>query len=102
VSVRILSSAFTTFCNCHLRCNYGSYLTLKKGFSQEVNHKRLQTLETKLRVAGWEVDGGWARWVMGIKKGTGYDEHWVLYVSDESLNSTKTNITLYVNELEFK
>ena len=26
------------------------------------------------------------------------DEHWVLYLNDESLNSTpKTNITLYVN-----
>ena len=32
-----------------------------------------------------------------FKEGT-CDEHWVLYVSDESLNSTpKTNITLYVN-----
>ena len=41
--------------------------------------------------------GGWARQVMGIKKGT-CDEHWVLYVSDESLNSTtETNIVLYVN-----
>ena len=39
----------------------------------------------------------WARWMMGIKKGTG-DEHWVLNVSDESLNSTpETNIALYVN-----
>ena len=27
-----------------------------------------------------------------------WDEHWVLYVSDESLNSaSETNITLYVN-----
>ena len=24
----------------------------------------------------------------GIKEGTCYDEHWVWYVSDESLNST--------------
>ena len=40
----------------------------------------------------------WARWVMGIKEGTCYNEHWVLYVSDESLNSTsETNIALYVN-----
>ena len=39
---------------------------------------------------------------MGIKEGT-CDEHQVLYVSDESLNSTtETNITLYVNKLEFK
>ena len=35
---------------------------------------------------------------MDIKEGTCYDEHWVLYVSDESLNSTsETNIALYVN-----
>ena len=33
----------------------------------------------------------------GIKKGT-YNEYWVLYVSDESLNSTlEANITQYVN-----
>ena len=42
-------------------------------------------------------DGGWARGVMGIKEGT-CDEHWVLYVSNESLNSTpEPNIALYVN-----
>ena len=41
---------------------------------------------------------GWAKWVMSIKEGTRYDEHWVLYVSDESLNPTpETNITLYVD-----
>ena len=45
-----------------------------------------------------EVGGGWARWVMGIKEGTCYDERWGLYVNDESLNSTpETNIALYVN-----
>ena len=34
---------------------------------------------------------------MSIKKGT-YDEHCVVYISDESLNSTpETGITLYVN-----
>ena len=33
VSVRILSSASTTFCNCHLHYNYGSHVPLKKGFS---------------------------------------------------------------------
>ena len=45
------------------------------------------------------VDGGrWlgTRWVMDIKEGT-CDEHWVLNVSDKSLNSTPENsITLYV------
>ena len=44
-------------------------------------------IQNKLRVAGGEVGGGWARCVMGIKEGT-CDEHWVLYVSDESLNSS--------------
>ena len=34
---------------------------------------------------------------MDIKKGS-CDEHWVFYVSDETLNSTpETKITLYVN-----
>ena len=41
--------------------------------------------------------GGWARWVRGIEEGACYDEHSVLYVSDESLNSApETNIALYV------
>ena len=41
---------------------------------------------------------GWAKWMMGIKEDTYSDEHWVLYVSDESLNSTpETNIALYIN-----
>ena len=39
---------------------------------------------------------------MGIKEGTCRNEHWVLYVSDESLNSTpETNIALNVNYLKF-
>ena len=37
---------------------------------------------------------------MGIKEGI-CDEHWVLYVSDESLNFTPhTNITLFDSQLE--
>ena len=40
--------------------------------------------------------GGWAKWMMGTKEGT-CDERRVLYVSDESLNSTpETSIALYV------
>ena len=40
--------------------------------------------------------------MMAIKDGT-CNEHWVLYVSDESLNPTpETNITSQVNKLEFK
>lgn len=40
--------------------------------------------------------------MMGITEGT-YDEHWALYLSDESLNSfPETNIALYVNYLKLK
>uniref|UniRef100_A0A452S5U7 Uncharacterized protein n=1 Tax=Ursus americanus TaxID=9643 RepID=A0A452S5U7_URSAM len=36
--------------------------------------------------------------VMGVEEGTCWDEHGVLYASDESLNSTpETNTTLYIN-----
>ena len=36
---------------------------------------------------------------MCAKEGTYQDGHWVLYISDESLNSTPdTNIALYVNQ----
>ena len=42
--------------------------------------------------------GGWARQMMDIKEGTCHVEHWVLHVSDESLNSIlETKIALYVN-----
>ena len=46
------------------------------------------------------MEGG--KWGLGemddeYYEGTCYDEHWVLYVTDESLNSSETNIALYVN-----
>ena len=35
---------------------------------------------------------------MGNKEGLDYEEHWVLYISDESVNSTpETSIILYIN-----
>ena len=41
------------------------------------------------------------KWMMGIEEGTFWDEHWVLYVSDESWESTpkpkSTLYTLYVS-----
>ena len=41
--------------------------------------------------------GRWGNWGMGIKEGTWCNEHWVLYATDESLNSTsETNKVLYV------
>ena len=40
--------------------------------------------------------------VMGIKQGT-CDEHCMMNVSDDALNSTpETNVSLYVNSLKFK
>ena len=36
-------------------------------------------------------------WMTSIKEGT-CDEHWVLHVSDESVNSTsESNIALYIS-----
>ena len=36
--------------------------------------------------------GGWAKWVRGIKEDTCWDEHWVLYIGDESLESAHESI----------
>ena len=42
-------------------------------------------------------EGGWTRWEMGVEEGT-WDELWVLYARDESLNSApETHFTIYVN-----
>ena len=61
-------------------------------------HRRPLTVENKLRVARGQVGRRWTKWVRSIKEGTCSNEHLVLYVSDESLNSTlKISITLYVN-----
>ena len=38
------------------------------------------------------MGGGWAKWVMSPKEGTCYDEHWVLYVSDESFKNKNKGI----------
>lgn len=44
--------------------------------------------------------GGWSHRVMGIKEGTFCDKHWVLYSTNESLNSTSTtNDVLYSGQL---
>ena len=43
---------------------------------------RLLTIENKLMVTGGEVGGGQVKWVVGVKEDT-YDEHWMLYVSEE-------------------
>ena len=65
---------------------------------RKTSHKTLFKNRDKLRVdGGWWVEDGFT-WVMDIKEGICCDEYWVLYVSDELLNSTpETNIALYVN-----
>ena len=35
----------------------------------------MRQIQRTNRVAGGQV-GGWAKWVIGIKEGTCYDEHW--------------------------
>ena len=48
---------------------------------------------------GREGFGGWGEWVsmvMGIKEGTYFMKHWVLYANNKSWNTTsKTNDVLY-------
>ena len=52
--------------------------------------------ENKLRIDGWGA-GERGKRVMSIEEGTFWDEHWVLYLSDESWESTpQTKSTLYV------
>ena len=42
--------------------------------------------------------GGWARGARGIRQDTCWDEHWVFYVGDESLeSSSEIIIALYAN-----
>ena len=58
-------------------------------------------LFSKLRVAVGKLGGGWVKWVMGIKEGTFWDEHWVSYVRDKSLHSTpeaKADLNLNKNK----
>ena len=47
--------------------------------------------------------GGRTKGVRGIREETCWDEHWVLYISDESQNSIpEIIVALYNNELECK
>ena len=66
----------------------------KGGKRKRKRQTKKQTLNYGEETHGCQREEG--EIVMGIKEGT-CDEHWVLHVSDESLNSTpKTNITLCV------
>ena len=51
----------------------------------EANNKKLLNTEKKLRVVGGQGRG---KCVMSIEEGTCWDEHWVLYVRNESWEST--------------
>ena len=53
-----------------------------------MNHERLWTLGSKLRASEGRGLGEWDRLVMGIKEGMCCDEHWVLYITNESSNYT--------------
>ena len=65
---------------------------------REAKHKLFLNTEKRLRVAGGKVGGGLGYMGDGHKEGTCGDEHWVLCVSDKTLNSTpETIITLHVN-----
>ena len=64
---------------------------------------RKQTLIYREQTEGLGGEVGGIKRVTCFKECTCCDERPVLYVSDESLNSTPgTNIALYVNELKFK
>ena len=53
-----------------------------------MNHERLWNLGNKLRASEGRGVRDWARLVMGIKEGTYFKVHWVLYTNDESWNTT--------------
>ena len=75
------------------RWAYGNGGRIRKG------NKPQETLNDREQTVDWprEVGGRWARWVLGTKEGTCCDEHWVLYVRDESWNQYCT-----VCQLKFK
>ena len=76
-----------------MREGKGKKIVTNRG--REANPERLLNTENKLRVDGGEA-GERGKWVMGTEDGTCWDEHWVLYVSNESRESThETKSTLY-------
>lgn len=75
-------------------------MSIWEGEKEKWEREKLEeTLKFREQIEGWWREGGgeWARWEMGIKEGTCYDEYWVLYVSGESQNCTlEINIALYI------
>ena len=73
-------------------------MNIWEGRKKRKGNKPQETLNDRQQTKGWwrETGGGWNKWVRGINKGTCWDEHGVLYVSDESLGSIpETNTALY-------
>ena len=63
-----------------------------------MKHEGLWTMRNKLKTSEGSEVGDWDRPVMGIKEGTYYMVHWVLYANSESWNITsKTGDVLYVD-----
>ena len=87
-----------------LMCNLRNKTDENMGRGQEkrrvvTNYMCLLMIEKKKSEGSWREMGQLgARWGTCIKKSTCCDEHWVLYVRDESLNSThESENALYVN-----
>ena len=75
--------------------------------SRGTKHKRLlkyrENTENKLSVTGEVWVREWAKWVRGIKEDTCWDEQWVLYTRDQSLESTpEIIVALCANQLGCK
>ena len=55
-------------------------------------------MKNKERFTGEVVGGRMAKCIRGIKEDTCWDEHWVLYIGDQSLESApKIVVVLYAN-----
>ena len=67
-----------------------------KKSERETKDEGLWTLRNKLKVSERRGLGRWGKWVMGIKEDMCFDEHWVLYATNESLKATsKSNDIVY-------
>ena len=63
-----------------------------------IKHKTLLNTENRVRVAGGVLVVGRTLWARGIKEETCWDEHWVLHIVSESLESSPEIIlSVYAN-----
>ena len=64
--------------------------TLKGEKSErEMNHERSWIPGEKMKVSEGKGEGVWGSRLMSIEEGMCCDEHWVLYATNESLNTTQ-------------